>query len=358
VTAQRDDDLEGDFIPLDPPHRALAVVADRAPLPAAPLTTEQMERLAAMHARAQATASRGRSKATRRAYDHDFADFAEFCKREANVDALDANATLVALYVDDLAARGYSLSTLGRRLAAISGAMREAGVEKRDLPTRTAAVDAVLAGIKRDHAGRKPQKKAANVLADLVALTRPLGTSTADLRDRALLTFGFWTAMRRSEIVALDVADVTIDADGMHVLLRRSKTDQLAIGRTIDVSRRASSLECPVAALRAWLDHAEIYDGPLFRAVDQVGRIGTERLEGRTVANVVKKHVKRQDLDPRRFGAHSLRSGFVTTCDIFDISNSKIKRITGHKSDTVLDGYKRPRADWATNATRLIPSVS
>src|ERR1019366_8603700 len=106
MTAQRDDDLEGDFFPLDPPRRALAVVAvaDRAALPAAPLTTEQMERLAAMHARAQATASRGRSKATRRAYVHDFADFAEFCKREANVDALEANATLVALYVDDLAA--------------------------------------------------------------------------------------------------------------------------------------------------------------------------------------------------------------------------------------------------------------
>jgi integrase len=360
VTAQRDDDLEGDFTPLDPPHRALAVVADCAPLPAAPLTTEQMERLAAMHARAQATASRGRSKATRRAYDHDFADFAEFCKREANVDALDANAALVALYVDDLAARGYSLSTLGRRLAAISGAMREAGVEKRDLPTRTAAVDAVLGGIKRDHAdaGKKQQKKAANVLSDLVALTRPLGTSTADIRDKALLTFGFWTAMRRSEIVALDVADVTTDADGMHVFLRRSKTDQLAAGRTIDVSRRASSLECPVVALRAWIDHAEIHNGPLFRAVDQVGRIGTKRLEGRTVANVVKRHVDRAGLDPRRFGAHSLRSGFVTTCDIFDISNSKIKRITGHKSDTVLDGYKRPRADWATNATRLIPSAS
>jgi site-specific recombinase XerD len=138
-------------------------------------------------------APRGRSKATRRAYDHDFADFAEFCKCEANVDALDANATLVALYVDDLAARGYSLSTLGRRLAAISGAMREAGVEKRNLPTRTTAVDAVLAGVKRDHAdaGRKPQKKAANVLADLVALTRPLGTTSADIRDRALLLFGF-----------------------------------------------------------------------------------------------------------------------------------------------------------------------
>jgi hypothetical protein len=76
----------------------------------------------------------------------------------------------------------------------------------------------------------------------------------------------------------------------MHVFLRRSKTDQLAAGRTIDVSRRASSLECPVAALRAWLDHAEIHDGPIFRAVSQVGVIGMERLKGRTVANVVKKH--------------------------------------------------------------------
>jgi integrase len=342
-------DIEGDFEQLDPPRAALAVVDAHAPLAL----------LADLGNVAEDLAASAKSSATRRAYAHDWNDFTEFCGRFGRA-PLAADANVCKLYVSDLYARGYSQSTIGRRLAAISGAFRSAGFDKRDLPTRTAAVDAVLAGIKRKHAdaGRKPQKKAANVLSDVVILTRPLGTTSADIRDRALLLFGFWTAMRRSEIVALDVADVTIDADGMHVFLRRSKTDQLAAGRMIDVSRRASSLECPVTALRAWLDHAEIHDGPLFRSVDQVGRIGTERLEGRTVANVVKKNVKRAGLDPRRFGAHSLRSGFVTTCDIFDISNSKIKRITGHKSDLVLDGYKRPRADWATNATRLIPSAS
>jgi hypothetical protein len=49
-----------------------------------------------------------------------------------------------------IAARGYSLSTLCRGKAAISRAMGEAGVEKRDLPTRTTAVDAMLVGVKGD----------------------------------------------------------------------------------------------------------------------------------------------------------------------------------------------------------------
>jgi hypothetical protein len=60
------------------------------------------------------------------------------------------------------------------------------------------------------------QERAARtkVIASPVA---PLGPSLSDVRDRALLLIGFAGALRCSELVALDVEDVTEDGDGLVV---------------------------------------------------------------------------------------------------------------------------------------------
>jgi len=54
-------------------------------------------------------------------------------------------------------------------------------------------------------------------------------------RDRAILTLGFSAALRRSELVALDVQDLVPDRDGLRLLIRRSKTDQEGAGQEIAV---------------------------------------------------------------------------------------------------------------------------
>jgi site-specific recombinase XerD len=56
------------------------------------------------------------------------------------------------------------------------------------------------------------------------------------LRDSALLLLGFAGAFRRSELVALDVADIEETQTGLLVTIRRSKTDQEAMGRTIAIT--------------------------------------------------------------------------------------------------------------------------
>jgi site-specific recombinase XerD len=57
------------------------------------------------------------------------------------------------------------------------------------------------------------------------------------LRDRALLLLGFAGVFRRSELVALDVADIEETQTGLLVAIRRGKTDQEATGRTIAITR-------------------------------------------------------------------------------------------------------------------------
>ena len=61
------------------------------------------------------------------------------------------------------------------------------------------------------------------------------GHRLADVRDRAILSFGMASAMRRSELVALDVADIQVEPRGVRVTMRRSKTDQTGKGATIGV---------------------------------------------------------------------------------------------------------------------------
>jgi hypothetical protein len=43
-------------------------------------------------------------------------------------------------------------------------------------------------------------------------------------------------------------------------MIRRSKTDQEALGRKVAIPRGENS--CPVAALKAWIEGAGIMEGP------------------------------------------------------------------------------------------------
>jgi integrase len=81
----------------------------------------------------------------------------------------------------------------------------------------------------------------------------------AGLRDRALLLVEFGGALRRSELVALDVADIEQSETGLLVTIRGSKTDQERAGATIAIAR--GDVACPAKALREWLDAAGIEAG-------------------------------------------------------------------------------------------------
>ncbi len=68
----------------------------------------------------------------------------------------------------------------------------------------------------------------------LAAVAKP-GKSLRDLRNRAMLLIGFAGAFRRSELIGLDVADVTETDDGLLLHIRRSKTDQEGHGRKVAI---------------------------------------------------------------------------------------------------------------------------
>jgi integrase len=78
-----------------------------------------------------------------------------------------------------------------------------------------------------------------------------LGGRRIDVRDRALLLMGYAGAFRRSELVGVDVEDITDTEDGLRIAVQRSKFDQEAPEPWWVWPHGSNPETCPVRAWRA-----------------------------------------------------------------------------------------------------------
>lgn len=301
----------------------------------------------AERARSFATASRSTSTLT--AYESDWRHFTAWTAKH-DLAALPADPETIALYATDLADR-FKPSTIGRRMAAISVTHQHAGFPS---PTQDASVRSVITGIRRTYGGA-PKQVAPAVIGEIRKMVARMNGSTIDIRDRAILLLGFAGAFRRSELVALDVADLATRPDGLLVTIRRSKRDQEGRGDTKAIPFGSDAETCPVRAVAAWLTEADIAEGPVFRPIDRHGNVSDSRLSGKAIALVVKRAAERADLDPAAYGGHSLRAGFVTTAAANGATERAISRQTGHAPNSaVLRTYIRHASAFTDNAVSMV----
>jgi site-specific recombinase XerD len=294
-------------------------------------------------------AAHAKAANTLKAYRTDWAHFSEWCALHRLV-SLPAEPRTVALYLSDLA-NTHKVSTLYRRLSGISQAHQAAGFST---PTTDAQVRLVFQGIRRT-LGSAPAQKHAAITAEVRAMVDTLSLiSLIGTRDRALLLVGFAGAFRRSELVSLDVGDVTFSSDGLVVQLRRSKTDQEGEGRKVGLPFGSNPLTCPVRSLRAWLDMTHIVSGPVFRSVDRHANISTGRLSDQSVALIVKRCARAAGLDFENYAGHSLRSGLATAAAMADVSERAIMAQTGHKSLPMVRRYIRDGSLFRSNAAAAV----
>jgi integrase len=276
-----------------------------------------------------------KSAATRRAYASDWHDFEAWCSARGAA-PLPAHQGLVGAYLAHLAGTGRKASTISRRAAAIAYRHKLAAHEP---PTNAEGVRAIMRGIRRT-IGTAPDQKAAATAAIVRRMVEACPDDTlAGLRDRALILVGFAGALRRSELVAIDVDHLTWTDDGARLLIPRSKTDQEAHGQAIALLR-GTRLR-PVAAVRTWLDAASITSGAVFLPVALGDRLGDTRLTADSAARIVKRAAKAAGLDAEQFSGHSLRAGYVTSAVEADAPLLKVTEVTRHKSLDMLRVYSR-----------------
>ncbi len=287
-------------------------------------------------------------------YESDVAHFARWCSAKGHHPAT-ASPQVVAEYLVDLAERSVpgedppvarGVSTLNRKLSAMSHFYKTVGL---DDPTKHPVVRLAWQGIRRLLGTPSKQKQPADPKL-LEQYLSGLGSGLTELRDAAILAVGFAAGMRRSEIVAIHVSDLTFEPEGMTILIERSKTDQAGHGRNVSVPSVPSAFSCPVKTTQTWLAASGIVTGPVFRPVYRDVRVGDEALTPQTVGRAVKGFAVAMGLDPRRFAGHSLRSGFVTAAHEGGADAASIMDVTGHKSFEMLRRYIRSADRWKNNA--------
>jgi site-specific recombinase XerD len=274
---------------------------------------DRLEQLADAVAEYQAAA---RAPSTRRAYQADVEDWQRWAVR-MRCPPWPADGRAVAVYLAAGAKSGLSVATLNRRLSALKA-------ESRD--RRLAA----------------PEGPALAEVKDLRKVVGKLPAGLQGVRDRALLLIGFAAALRRSELVALelDVAGagpvrLAFVGEGAEIRIDRSKADQEGRGAVVAVPFGGEL--CPVAAVEAWIKAAGLRAGPVFRAIDKGGRVSAEALSDRSVALIVKRACEGAGLNPSGFAGHSLRAGLVTSAAEAGAGLDEIMETSRHaKVETVL----------------------
>lgn len=313
-----------------------------APLPPALVLSDE---LAASIASADAYARDATAERTRREYAASFALFEAWCTKHG-ARALPAHPEAVRAYLAGLADRGLKPATIDTRAAAIAYTHKAAGL---DNPTGTAGVRATIRGI-RNRVGTKPNKKAPATADHVRKILKKLPDSLVGLRDAALISIGFAAALRRSELVALDLEHIERTPEGMIVHVLRSKTDQEGAGHQVAVP--AGTKIRPVKALDAWLAASGIRSGPLFRQIRKGGHLTADRLKDAAVATIIKERAEAAGLDPRFFAGHSLRSGFVTSALANGADVLKVMGVTRHTQVQTLKGYDQRAQAFKDHAGR------
>ena len=314
----------------------LARVSPQA-LPVAPELLSPL--LAGEVAAAASYRRRAKSANTTRAYESDWRQFEAWCD-ERGLEPFPARAEAVATYLAVLAQAGRADSTIGRHLAAIGWQHRQQGEVAPTARDARMVIADTLAGIRREARTRPSNKKAAITAVDLVTMIAAVrGLGSKAVRDRAILALGLASALRRSELVALQLADVQLVKEGARVTIRSSKTDQEGEGQVIAIPNGQTIL--PVARLKAWLAVRGDAPGPLFVRFAAHGAMTELPMSDRAIARIVQKYAALAGLDASSVGAHSLRAGFLTEAARSGASLPKMQEVSRQKKLEVLLGYIR-----------------
>ncbi|WP_216830746.1 site-specific integrase [Alkalihalobacterium elongatum] len=169
------------------------------------------------------------------------------------------------------------------------------------------------------------------------------------IRNSALLVIGWAGAFRRSELIGINIEDISKTRDGLIIHLTKSKTDQKGEGQDVALPYGSNSLTCLVRAFEDWVSASGITEGPLFRRMDRHGNV-MGRLTPASVRMVVMNSCEEVGLDPKRYGAHSLRSGFCSQAAKAGKAEHQIMQQTRPKQSDPLQCYIKKASLFDNNA--------
>lgn len=287
------------------------------------------------------------SPATEKGYAHDWKIFTRWAKRFGR-EPLPASSETVSLFIADQLRRK-KVVTVARYACGIAFMHRREGFQS---PCDN-SVHKTLRGARRMRAEQPRQMRPLSI-AQLRKIASRLHGSAVAIRNRAILVLGFATAIRRASLASLAIEDVSFEAEGLVILLRREKQNREGCaGRMVAVPYGKNSATCPVRTLEAWLKHRGRQPGALFCRLNN-GRRDIQPLGLNAIGKIVKAAVAGAGIDPREYGPHSLRSGFITEAGIAGASTLVIAAHVGHQCLDSTARYFRPGSLFRANCAALV----
>ena len=110
----------------------------------------------------------------------------------------------------------------------------------------------------------------------------------------------------------------------------------------------------PVIALKSWLAAAKIDKGPVFRGINQWGNVRRRALSPQAVNLILKSRCEKAGLDPQKFSAHGLRSGYLTEAANRGVPLQQAMQQSQHRSMVQAARYYNDEDRKNGKAARLI----
>lgn len=270
---------------------------------------------------------------TLRSWRADWRVWSEFCNKHDHC-VLPASLSALREFLIERIKAGRKRATIEHYLATLNVVHRLA-----ELPSPMDSMEARLMwrGLKREYLSARQRQAKGLTLDAIETILATLDLSIPrDLRDAALISVAFETMFRRSELIGLDMENLSVEADGSgRIFLPHSKTDQEGAGHLQYLSPETIEL------LQQWLDVAGISHGPIFRSTPKSNKADRydSPLSDRDVARIFKGRALAAGLDARLISGHSTRVGAAQDLVAANFSSAEIMRQGRWKTERMVIRY-------------------
>lgn len=251
---------------------------------------------------------------------------------------------VLAAWIMARSVHGYKLSTIELGVHAVCHLARQHGshLSATAQPVKTALR---AAGRVR---GSAPTRKQPLLLPALQRVCSVDTNSWIAVRDSAFYALGWHGMLRGSEVAALQWQHISLEAEGLVLLIQSSKTDQAAEGQFVFLHSHEDPSICPVRCLQRLCAFTPVgtLGGPVFRTHQH----SLQQLRKATMLTRLHRRLQSLSFPTALFGLHSLRSGGATAAAQQQVPERLIKIHGRWVSDTVRVYTCAVPADrWATS---------
>jgi len=238
---------------------------------------------------------------------------------------------------------GYARSSVNKHLVALRRVLEEAwrlGLYK-DYDDYHRAADVKSLRVESVPTGRNLEINELKMLIDVclnAGKNRTLG-----IRDASIITLSYATAIRRQEIVDLDLEDLDIGEGRLEISGKGNKE------RIVYLEPGA------INALQNWLTLRGYQPGPLYVRVTKGGKLINRRLTPQAIYYMLQNRQKQAGLVP--FTPHDLRRTSITDLLAAQVDVLTVSNIAGHASADTTRRYDRRPDEVKKQAAQKLKSL-